>query len=90
MISTRKNSDGRENYWVLEFNARFGDPEAQVLLPRLAPEENFYTLCVEAATGALNGDRMLAMKSESAVYVVGAARGYPENPVKGAVYGVGI
>lgn len=72
-------------YWVLEFNARFGDPEAQVLLPRIDENlEDFYDLCLLSAQGKMKSDRAVKMKSEHAVYVVAAAPGYPENPVKGA------
>ena len=59
---------------VLEFNCRFGDPETQVVLPRMDFD------LVDAAQATLNGslDRLaLKWKSEAAVCVVMAAGGYP-------------
>jgi phosphoribosylamine--glycine ligase len=62
---------------VIEFNARFGDPETQVLIPRLATP--LATLLYKAATDALD-DVVLNWRDESAVTVVLAAQGYPESP----------
>jgi phosphoribosylamine--glycine ligase len=67
---------------VLEFNARFGDPEAQVLLPMLDGELS------QALLGAATADRALmegsvAPRSGAVVGVVIAAEGYPEAPVTG-------
>jgi phosphoribosylamine--glycine ligase len=67
---------------VLEFNARFGDPEAQVLLPLLDGELSV------ALLGTAVGDRALMEGSVSAaagaaVGVVVASEGYPEAPVTG-------
>ena len=62
---------------VIEFNARFGDPETQVLIPRLATP--LATLLYKAATDALD-DVVLNWRDESAVTVVLAAHGYPESP----------
>jgi phosphoribosylamine--glycine ligase len=64
---------------VLEFNARFGDPEAQVLLPSLDGE------LANAMRGVATGDRgrmegSLAMRAGAAVGVVLASEGYPERP----------
>jgi phosphoribosylamine--glycine ligase len=59
---------------VLEFNCRFGDPETQVVLPRLESD------LVDAVEATLNGslDKLqLAWTSDAAVCVVLAARGYP-------------
>lgn len=59
---------------VLEFNCRFGDPETQVVLPRLK------SVLVDAVEATIDGslDRLqLAWKSEFAVCVVMAAGGYP-------------
>ncbi|HEY7954811.1 MAG TPA: phosphoribosylamine--glycine ligase [Polyangia bacterium] len=58
---------------VLEFNCRFGDPETQVVVPRL--DEDLAALLHAAATGALP-DR-IHFSHRSAVCVVMAARGYP-------------
>ena len=65
---------------VLEFNCRLGDPETQVILPRL--DEDLLRLLVAATRGELP-DRALAFSDVAAVDVVLAAAGYPENPVRG-------
>ena len=62
---------------VIEFNARFGDPETQVLIPRLATP--LASLLHKAATDSLD-DVVLNWRDESAVTVVLAAQGYPESP----------
>lgn len=59
---------------VIEFNARFGDPETQVLIPRL--KTPLAQLLYKAATGDLI-DSVLEWRDESAVTVVLAANGYP-------------
>jgi len=59
---------------VIEFNVRFGDPEAQVVLPLI--ESDLPTLLVAAAEGSL-GDRRVAADSGVAVGVVLASAGYP-------------
>jgi phosphoribosylamine--glycine ligase len=60
---------------VIEFNARFGDPEAQVVFPML--DEDLSWLLGAAATGALPS-RRARFKSEARVGVVLAAGGYPD------------
>ena len=65
---------------VIEFNARFGDPETEVLLPRL--KTPLAQLLLKAATGKLEGTK-LEWSEESAVTVVLASDGYPANPVTG-------
>ncbi|MSO45298.1 MAG: phosphoribosylamine--glycine ligase [Acidobacteria bacterium] len=67
---------------VIEFNVRFGDPEAQVLLPML--DEDLSWLLASAATGALPS-RPARFRREPHVGVVLAAGGYPDNPEAGAV-----
>jgi len=62
---------------VIEFNARFGDPETQVLIPRL--KTPLATLLLKAATDSLD-DVALEWRDESAVTVVLAAPGYPDAP----------
>jgi phosphoribosylamine--glycine ligase len=67
---------------VIEFNARFGDPETQVLIPRLMTP--LATLLYNAATDNLD-DAVLQWRDESAVTVVLAAQGYPDSPKTGSV-----
>ena len=67
---------------VIEFNARFGDPETQVLIPRL--KTPLATLLYKAATGDLTGTT-LDWEDDSAVTVVLAAEGYPAAPKSGGV-----
>jgi phosphoribosylamine--glycine ligase len=67
---------------LVEYNVRFGDPEAQVVLPRLSSD--LVDLLATAADGALS-DREPTFISDAAVCVVGATPGYPESPRTGAV-----
>jgi phosphoribosylamine--glycine ligase len=74
---------------LLEFNARFGDPETQALLPRLAVPLG--PLLLGAARGSLAQataalrlrSTMLPTTGDAAVAIVLAASGYPESPRKG-------
>lgn len=66
---------------VVEFNARFGDPETQVVLARLASPPS--ALLHAAATGALAGLAPLRWRDDAAVTVVVAAAGYPAAPRTG-------
>ncbi|MBB3085146.1 phosphoribosylamine--glycine ligase [Geodermatophilus sabuli] len=66
---------------VVEFNARFGDPETQVVLPLL--ETPLAGLLHAAATGTLADHPPLRWRSGAAVTVVVAAPGYPERPRTG-------
>ncbi len=66
---------------VVEFNARFGDPETQPLLTRLATPLGEVLLA--SATGQLGGHPPLRWRPEAAVAVVVAARGYPGKPQTG-------
>jgi phosphoribosylamine--glycine ligase len=80
---------------LLEFNARFGDPEAQAILPRLA--EPLAPLLLAAATGRLleaasalgiSGD-LVAATTDAAVAIVLASRDYPAAPRSGdAIHGL--
>ena len=63
---------------VIEFNARFGDPETQVLLPRL--KTPLASLLYRAATGNLTTDGPLEWSDDAAVTVVLAAEDYPAAP----------
>ena len=68
---------------VIEFNARFGDPETQPLLARLATPLG--GLLYAAATGDLAAYSDLEWSRSAAVAVVLAAAGYPSTPVTGGV-----
>jgi phosphoribosylamine--glycine ligase len=68
---------------VIEFNARFGDPETQVVLPRL--ETPLSGLLLAAATGALASVPYPKFSDDACVIVVLASEGYPEEPVTGRV-----
>ena len=76
---------------LLEFNARFGDPEAQAILPRLAVPLG--PLLLAAARGDLAAaaaelrlrSTILPTTGDAAVAIVLAAAGYPESPRKGDV-----
>jgi len=72
---------------VIEFNARFGDPEAQVVLDRLASP--LADLLYGGATGDLSSAGDPRWHDGAAVTVVVAAEGYPENPVRGDAIGLG-
>jgi phosphoribosylamine--glycine ligase len=65
---------------VIEYNARFGDPETQVVLPRLRTD---VLALLWAATRRTLAGVKLAVKSEHAICVVIAAKGYPESYPKG-------
>ncbi len=65
---------------VLEYNTRFGDPETQVVLPRI--ESDLLALLWSAAVGTLRS-APLAIRPVHAICVVIAARGYPEAYAKG-------
>lgn len=72
---------------VLEFNARFGDPEAEVVLPRLT--DDLIPLLEAAARGELK-DARPAWSNRCSVGVVLASRGYPDTSQTGfAVDGLG-
>ncbi|MDP9138821.1 MAG: phosphoribosylamine--glycine ligase [Pseudomonadota bacterium] len=69
---------------LIEYNVRFGDPECQVLMPRL--KDDLLTLLLAATDGTL--DKVsLRWRDESALTVVMAARGYPGTFERGTVIG---
>ncbi len=71
---------------LIEFNARFGDPECQVLMPRL--QSDLLPALLAACDGEL-GDFDLRLRPEAAVGVVLASTGYPGAVSRGApVHGV--
>jgi phosphoribosylamine--glycine ligase len=65
---------------LIEYNNRFGDPEAQVILPRL--EDDLLELMLEAANGALP-QRPVRFSKRKALTVVLAAKNYPGAPLTG-------
>ena len=65
---------------VVEFNARFGDPETEAVLPRLGG--SFAKALLHAATGCLK-DEDIVVKPESAATVIIASAGYPGSYQKG-------
>lgn len=68
---------------VLEFNIRFGDPEAQVILPRV--DAPLAQLMLECATGRLTASGVLPVRPLATVALVLAADGYPEAGRRGDV-----
>jgi phosphoribosylamine--glycine ligase len=71
----------RHGIRVIEFNARFGDPETQVVLPRLVTPLS--GLLFAAATGELGSHPRPEFSDDVAVTVVLASEGYPEQPITG-------
>ena len=67
---------------VVEFNARFGDPETQVVLPLL--DSDLGEIMMACATGTLTSN-MVKWKDSSAACVILASKGYPETSSKGDV-----
>jgi len=70
----------KEGPKLIEYNCRFGDPEAQVILPRL--EDDLLTLMLASAEGALP-ERPPRFSPRTALTVVLAAQGYPAAPKMG-------
>ena len=65
---------------VLEYNARFGDPETQVVLPRMENDiVDVFEACVDGTLGQID----LQFEDNAAVCVVLASAGYPEHYEKG-------
>ncbi len=71
---------GPEGPKLVEYNVRLGDPEAQVILPRL--DEDFLALVLACIEEDLV-PRGLRVSSRTALCVVLAAKGYPDTPVTG-------
>lgn len=72
---------GAEGPRLVEYNVRFGDPEAEVVLPRL--EDDLLDLMLKAVDGALDGVEP-RFRDETALTVVLAAKGYPGAYEKGS------
>lgn len=68
---------------VIEFNARFGDPETQVVLPRL--QTPLSELMMASAQSDLAGRPRPLFSDEAVVTVVLASENYPETPITGRV-----
>jgi phosphoribosylamine--glycine ligase len=68
---------------LVEFNARFGDPECQVLMLRL--KSDLVPFLYAAATGTLDQAPVPEWHKEAAICVVLAAEGYPDSPKSGSV-----
>ena len=66
---------------LIEFNARFGDPETQVMLARL--NEDLLPLLLASARGALPAGPV-KLSAQTALTVVYAAKGYPDAPERGS------
>jgi len=71
---------------LIEYNARFGDPECQVLMMRL--ESDLVELLLACAQGTLEGIEV-ALSDQTALTVVMAAKGYPGTPEKGGAIALG-
>lgn len=67
---------------LIEFNARFGDPETQVLMARL--KSDLLPLLLASSKGNLKG-KHVELQNNAALCVVMAAKGYPEDYQKGTV-----
>ena len=67
---------------LIEYNVRFGDPECEVLMPRL--KSDILPALIAACDGVL-GDFDLRWSDQAALTVVLAARGYPAKPETGSV-----
>tara|TARA_R110002167_G_scaffold9558_9_gene44209 strand:- start:2022 stop:3299 length:1278 start_codon:yes stop_codon:yes gene_type:complete len=68
---------------VVEYNARFGDPECQVLMMRLDGDVVPYLLA--CAKGDVSGLPGLPFKDQTVICVVMAAKGYPDSPLEGSI-----
>lgn len=68
---------------VVEFNARFGDPECQVLMMRMAGDIVPYLLA--CARGDVSGLKAPQFKPQTVICVVLAAKGYPDSPLEGSI-----
>jgi len=68
--------------YVIEYNARMGDPETEVVLPRI--ESDFLSLLIASSNGTLS-EQNLQISSQYAVTTMVVAGGYPETYRKGDV-----
>ena len=72
---------------LIEFNCRFGDPEAMNVLPILSEENDFLEICQDIAAGTLKSKHVsFQQKATVCKYLV--PTGYPENPTIGQAISV--
>ncbi|OYU97062.1 MAG: phosphoribosylamine--glycine ligase [Bacteroidetes bacterium B1(2017)] len=71
-----------EEPFVIEYNSRMGDPETEVVLPRI--QTDFVELMMATATGSLN-EISLQIDSRTATTIMLVSKGYPEDYEKGKV-----
>ncbi|MBC7371490.1 MAG: phosphoribosylamine--glycine ligase, partial [Bdellovibrionaceae bacterium] len=70
---------GQEDFWVLEFNARFGDPETQALMPIMSGD--LLEWCEASVNGTLHAmPKVVPSNNKKSVFVVAASAGYPDAP----------
>jgi len=69
--------------YLLEYNCRFGDPETQVILPRL--KNDLLELLLKSINGELGNNIVLEWEEQKAICVVIASNGYPESYSKGDI-----
>ncbi len=67
--------------YVLEFNVRFGDPEAQALLPRV--ESELVSVFMDSSRGRMFSGS-IKLRDDVGVCVVMASKGYPKDPTAGS------
>ncbi len=68
---------------LIEYNARFGDPEALNILPMM--KTDFVEVCEKAVQGKLREISKLQFEPKATVLKYLCAKGYPQNPQKGAI-----
>ena len=66
---------------LIEYNARFGDPECEAIMPRI--EGDFAELLMAVASGRLGEIGQPELSSQSAMTIIVAAKGYPGTPRRG-------
>ncbi len=76
----------RKGISVIEFNARFGDPEAMNILPLL--ENDFLDVCMAIVNGTLEKHRV-SFKKQATVCKYAVPDGYPDNPVRDSIVEIG-
>ena len=77
----------REGPKLIEYNVRFGDPECQVVMPRI--EGDFAALCLAVAASDMESMPAIELEDAHVVTVVIAAENYPATPRKGgAINGI--